>query len=261
MRKALARPKEGFSVKKPKMVLFDYGQTLCAEIGWSAERGNMAMLERAVCNPGWSVEEVTERSQALNAEIQSRVRTGGIGGLEIPSQSFQRLLYGAMGIEFDISPLEMEEVFWNGCSDCSAMPGAAEMLEELHARGIRTGVISNLSFSGEALRRRLDRFLPNNRFEFALASSDYAVRKPDKRLFQIALLKAGLAAEDVWYCGDNTVADVAGAAGAGLFPVWYTSDAETGYVRKPEYSTPPECEYLRIRRWAQLIEKIDALEK
>ncbi len=261
MRKALVHPKEGFPVKKPQMVLFDYGQTLCAEIGWSAERGNRAMLERAVRNPGWSLEEVSKRSQALTAEIQSRVRTGGIGGLEIPSQSFQRLLYGSLGIEFDMSPLEMEEVFWNGCSDCAAMPGAAEMLEGLHARGIRTGVISNLSFSGEALRRRLNRFLPDNHFELVMASSDYAVRKPDKRLFQIALVKAGLAAEDVWYCGDNTVADVGGAAGAGLFPVWYTSDSETGYVRKAEYSTPPECEYLRVRRWDQLIKTIDSLEK
>ena len=46
-------------------------------------------------------------------------------------------------------------------------------------------------------------------------------RKPNKRIFELALEKACLSPEDVWYIGDNYQCDVMGARNAGIFPVWY----------------------------------------
>lgn len=77
------------------------------------------------------------------------------------------------------------------------------MLDYINENGIRSAVISNLIWPGIALTERLNRLLPNNRFEFVMTSSDYFMRKPNRILFDIALQKAGVSADKVWYCGDN----------------------------------------------------------
>ena len=61
-----------------------------------------------------------------------------------------------------------------------------------------------------------------------MTSSDYLVRKPNPLLFEIALQKAGLCGEEVWYCGDNPKADIEGAAQVGIYPIWYDNDLEKG---------------------------------
>lgn len=71
--------------------------------------------------------------------------------------------------------------------------------------------------------------MPDSRFEFVIASSEYMVRKPNPRIFRLALQKAGLSPDRVWFCGDNVRADVEGAHAAGLFPVWY--EGESGRAR------------------------------
>ncbi len=53
------------------------------------------------------------------------------------------------------------------------------------------------------------------------------IRKPNRRLFEIALIKAGLEPGEVWFCGDSFAADVMGAHGAGIFPVLYEGFAES----------------------------------
>lgn len=97
------------------------------------------------------------------------------------------------------------------------MPYTDKMLDYLYKNGIHTAVISNLGWSGEALAERFDRLLPNNKFKFVIISSDYMYRKPSRVLFDIALNKAGLAADKVWYCGDSVTADIEGVYGAGFF--------------------------------------------
>jgi len=57
------------------------------------------------------------------------------------------------------------------------------------------------------LTNRINEFLPNNNFEFIIATSEYIFRKPHKRIYELALKKANLEAKDVWYCGDNAVCD------------------------------------------------------
>ena len=54
----------------------------------------------------------------------------------------------------------METVFWDAASIGAMMPETDKMLEYLRENGIRTAVISNLMWSGEALTKRLNRLLP-----------------------------------------------------------------------------------------------------
>ncbi len=53
-------------------------------------------------------------------------------------------------------------------------------------------------------------------FDAQIISSDYGFRKPDPRLFNMALEALGVAAEESVYIGDNAYRDVCGAQSAGL---------------------------------------------
>ena len=234
----------------PKMILFDYGHTLLYEPGWDSLRGNAALLEYAVKNDvGYTAADIQQQVETLLGPPLENVRKLGY---DITGQVFHRFLYGSLGIEFSLSPLEMEIVFWNGASAGALMPSADRMIDCVNRNGIRSAVISNLLWSGEALSSRLNRLLPQNRFEFVITSSDYLFRKPSRLLFELALRKAGLPAADVWYCGDNPQSDVNGAAQAGIFPVWY--DSATGRSPTDAIDRPkPECVHLHIREWDEMI--------
>lgn len=243
-------------MKYPKMIIFDYGHTLLWEPGWDSLNGNRELFKYVTKNPGkFTVEDVRPWAEEIfNGHIMS-VRDLGY---DVSGQVGDRVLYELLGIEFSLTPLDMETVFWDGASAGAVMPGAAEMLDRINSRGIRSAVISNLLWSGEALRRRFNRLLPNNRFEFVMTSSDYFFRKPSKILFEIAIRKSGLSPDEIWYCGDNPQIDAEGAACAGIFPVWYDNDTDDRPNRvKNEYV--PSCECLHIHEWNELIKCLDGL--
>ncbi len=153
----------------------------------------------------------------------------------------------------------METVFWNGASMGAVMPDADKMLDYINQNGIRSAVISNLLWSGAALTERLNRLLPNNQFAFVMTSSDYFMRKPNRILFDIALQKAGVSADEVWYCGDDPQADIEGAAQVGIYPVWYDNDTEKDYKdRNNEHL--PQCEHLHIHDWNELIDWLEKIK-
>lgn len=243
-------------MKYPEMIIFDYGHTLLYEPDWNSERGNNELLKYAVKNDnGCTTEDVKTLAEVVFGEHIEKVRNLGY---DISGQVGNHFLYDYLGIEFSLSPLEMETVFWNGASVGAVMPNADKMLDYLNSRGIRTAVISNLLWSGEALKERLNRLLPNNRFEFVITSSDYLFRKPNILLFKLALRKSGLKADDIWFCGDDVENDIVGAHNAGFYPIWYSNLKIKCDYRDVTHEKSPEFEHLHICEWEEFI---DILEK
>jgi putative hydrolase of the HAD superfamily len=242
-------------MKLPAMILFDYGHTLIAEPNFSSINGTRAVMEHTLRNPlGLSVEDVEEAT----LEIYRIHALGRDIGLELPHRAAQRLLYEYLQLELDISGCELELAYWEGASPCSAMPRVAEMLECVKSKGIRVGVVSNISFSGEALERRIHQVLPDFKPEFAIASSEYMVRKPNRLIFDLALSKARLSPDDVWHCGDSHSKDLAGANSAGIFPVWY-KDQTLNNPFADKIEALPDFEHLLINDWLEMIEILNGL--
>lgn len=241
----------------PKMILFDYGNTLLYEPGWDFDKGTAQLLNFITKNPNnYTLEDVKKAEQVLLGTHVENIRKMGY---DICGQNYHRALYEYLGISFSLTPLEMETVFWDGASAGAVMPNADKMLDYLNEAGIRSAVISNVLWSGDALTQRLNRLLPNNQFEFVMTSSDYFMRKPNRILFDIALQKAGLNAGDVWFCGDNPQADIEGSSQAGIYPVWYNNN--TGKEYKDDLNeTPQDCEYLYIQEWDELIALLEKLK-
>jgi 2-haloalkanoic acid dehalogenase type II len=57
-------------------------------------------------------------------------------------------------------------------------------------------------------------------FQFVVFSQDYGVEKPNPRLFQIAVEKAGCAKQQLLHVGDSLQDDVMGAINVGIKCVW-----------------------------------------
>ena len=242
----------------PKMILFDYGHTLLYEPGWDTARGNAELLKYATKNPDHcTLDDVSRAAELIYGEHIESIRKIGY---DIGSQIGNKVLYEYLGIEFSLTPQEMEKIFWNGASAGAIMPEADIMLDFLNQNGIRSAVISNTLMSGVTLSERLNRLLPGNEFEFVMTSSDYLVRKPNRILFDIALRKAGLRAGEVWYCGDNPQADIEGAAQAGIYPVWYENETEREYKDRSKESVP-KCEHLHICQWREMMDLLGSIPK
>ena len=242
---------------KPEMILFDYGHTLAAEPGYDSLRGTAAVMRHTIHNPqNLTTEQVDKFSADLFFGICGQVRELGA---EIHEMQFQRLMYEYLQIEFDVSLTEIELIYWDNAAPGEAMPYASELLKHLKKNGTRTGVISNIGFSGHALITRLNRLLPDNCFEFVIASSEYMIRKPNPMLFELALRKANLEAKDVWFCGDSPTADIVGASSVGIYPVWY-EDLMIENPFREKNSKKLDCEHLHIHDWQEMIAFLEMCE-
>jgi len=230
-------------MKLPKMIMFDYGQTLVDFKSFDPLKGTRAVLNQASYNPNnVSAEEVQSLANDLGSDI------GRENLLEIHNFAFQNYLYEYFGIGINKSSREVERIFENAAFKGEKTKNIEEFLKFLDSINIRTAVISNITFSGDSLKERINSYIPSNKFEFIIASSEYVFKKPHKRIFELALRKAKLNPKDVWYCGDNAVNDVDGASFCGIFPVWYKGALESWNKNIPESN----C--LEIKDWTELIE-------
>lgn len=244
------------TLRKPEMILFDYGHTLLHEPDFDLLRGERALFRHVISNP----DNVTpEQSHAFANELFARTNEFRKNGFEPHEIPLMRLKYEYLGIEFDVGIEQAEKILWDNTSAGERMPYVGELLECLERNGIRSGVISNIGWSGRALSERINRLLPENNFEFIMASSEYGFRKPDRLIFDTALKKAQLSAEKVWYCGDRIAADVIGAHGAGIFPVHYEELSVQNPFSEQNIGVPTDFEYLHIHSWREMIKILDGM--
>ena len=240
-------------MKLPKMILFDNGGTLMTvDPDFDSLRVTRAIIPHIIKNP---LELTAEQIDLSVQEVFREIQPLRAAGFELHEWMLAKLAYGRLGIEFDISMAEFERIIWDEMSPGAITPNIDKLIDYLNTVGIRTGVVSNVVFSGQALSDRLNRLIPNNEFEFVIASSEYAVRKPNISLFLIAAFKSGLSSDQIWYCGDNMANDVIGSHNAGMFPVLYEGIRPNN--RTANSSGPNEKEdfdFLRISDWEEMIE-------
>ncbi|MHB8127838.1 MAG: HAD family hydrolase [Mobilitalea sp.] len=96
--------------------------------------------------------------------------------------------------------------------------GAYEALNTFKDLNIRMAIITN--GDSQKQRGKLERFNLNHFFELVLVDTEVGFSKPDKRIFELALDKLSLQANEVWMVGDNLVWDIEGAGQLGIYSVW-----------------------------------------
>lgn len=231
----------------PKMILFDYGQTLIAEQKFNGIKGIEAVLPYATRNKyHLTAEQVQDRANEINQELgRFTSEKRHLLQTEIPNTMFMFYLYESLGIEIALDNDEMDTVFWNAAAPGAPTEHIKEFLNDLKKKGIRTGVISNIPYASSVVAERINRLLPENVFEFIITSSNYMFRKPNKRIFDLALEKAELQPSEVWYIGDQYECDVKGSLNAGMSPVWYVGAMDDSLYKEDK-------NILTIKDWNEL---------
>lgn len=125
-------------------------------------------------------------------------------------------------------------------------PDALEILRQLKDAGLTLGLVSNTFVPGEVLDDHLQREGLLEYLPVRVYSCDVHYRKPDPRIFQLALARTHLAPRETLFVGDALKADVAGANRAGMISVLKDPlDSHSGGRIVPRY---------RIRRLVELPE-------
>jgi HAD superfamily hydrolase (TIGR01509 family) len=104
----------------------------------------------------------------------------------------------------------------------SVPAGVPAALDRLRAAGRRLVVVSN---ANGTLRAQFARLGLDRHFDVLIDSCDEGVEKPDPRIFQLALQRAGARAETTLHAGDFYHVDVVGARAAGL-EAWLVDAAD-----------------------------------
>ncbi len=110
------------------------------------------------------------------------------------------------GLEKVRWPKELEKLY----------PESLDVLQSLHGR-YKLGIIANQSAGTE---ERLVQFGIRDYFDIIVSSAEEGVAKPDKRIFELALQRAGCTAAESCMVGDRLDNDIAPAAEMGMYTVW-----------------------------------------
>lgn len=125
-------------------------------------------------------------------------------------------------IPWDKRPLpDLLETHWNRVflHDCSILrDGAERVLETLRNAGMLLGIVTNGGAHNQ--NAKIDACGLRERVHTVVVSDEVGMRKPDRRIFELAVGRLGISAKDAWYVGDSPEKDVLGAAQADLMPVW-----------------------------------------
>lgn len=122
--------------------------------------------------------------QAVNKPLWVDYQNGAISALQLQHQRFQ-----GWSERLDVTPGALNEAFLNAMAEiCAPLPGAISLLDSLKGN-VKLGIITN-GFT--ALQQiRLERTGLRDHFDALVISEQVGVPKPDPRIFDYALEKAG----------------------------------------------------------------------
>ena len=191
-------------------IWFDLGYTLLYK-----EREGLFARILDGCGAERSMDEI-DRAFHLTDKLFMRHFPGFLGR---PAHEFMPLYFGFLCRRLDlhgdlVSLLATWMEAWKGeTGGWKAYSCVAPVLDELGARGIRLGVISNWDLSARPILQDCGLL---DRFEVVVISSEVGVTKPHEQIFRIALERAGIDASNCLYVGDNYYDDTVGAEAVGM---------------------------------------------
>ena len=112
------------------------------------------------------------------------------------------------GVVLDENEVEKRfKLYWSNYEKgVGLFPDARGILENLRQHKIKTGLISNGDTSNQYWKLNKEKL--TDYFNPIIISGEVGVSKPDLRIFEIALEKAGAEKESSWYIGDSPVHDI-----------------------------------------------------
>ena len=106
-------------------------------------------------------------------------------------------------------------------------PDVVSTLKSFRELGIRMGIISNTTNPEFIKEEELCRTGLSTYFEFAIFSSSTPYRKPHPSIFNAAISRLNLEAENILFVGDDLKIDVMGAQSVGMPTAWLNREGSS----------------------------------
>jgi putative hydrolase of the HAD superfamily len=168
-----------------------------------------------------------------------------------------QVVFGMAGIESDHEALTEHTLqrFW-ALENWAVFPDVVPAIRRLLERGVRVLALSNASSElvGFLEQIGLARYLDG-----MIVSAIEGTRKPDRRIFQRALDRAGVTGSEAVHVGDMYLEDVLGARGLGIRPFLMERGPCAMFPGHPE--TVPEEAASHVEIVRSLDEVLTALER
>ena len=130
---------------------------------------------------------------------------------------------------------------------------AIPTLEKLKSRGYRLGMISNTS-DDRNVQAIVDRVRLRRFFDTIVTSAALGIRKPDTRIFRVALDHFRVHPEAAVLVGDSLEADVLGANQSGIYSIWITRRAQV--PGEGEFAIQPQAVITALSQIPDLLVEI-----
>ncbi len=223
-----------------KAVIFDLGHTLIDYYhDWAGpeERIVSRLYSLATDTGGRTQEPEFRRSVLATLEGNRDLKLQDM--LEIPLERVLDRIFSSAGCRVDEGLIQDGmELFYEALKeDRRLVPGTLEMLQRVRDRGCSIGLISDVAWGlpSEYPLRDMKHFRLETYFDDMIFSSDIGLRKPNPRMFKMAMFNLGADRNESMYIGNSLQADVKGAKSVGMKAVLKKS----GYFQ-PDDSIVPD---------------------
>jgi len=201
-----------------RAVFFDAGETLVHPHPTFPD-----LFSKVLAREGYDVdtEVIRERIHIVSDRFAHAAETNELWTTTPErSRAFWHDVYGIFFRELGISDANglIDTVYaeFTDLANYALFEDVVPMLRRLRNAGLRLGVISNFE---EWLERLLDQLGVGEYFDVRVISGVEGMEKPDPRIFELAMSRAGVDAGSSVHVGDSPTFDVEPAAALGMLPV------------------------------------------
>jgi len=215
-----------------KAVIFDFGGTLFSYEGAVQRRGGRARMLAEWA--GYTSDDMGPVVAAVRSGVARSAELHFSKPYYLHRDFFAdsgRFAAEAIGGSLtDEQALEWAVLMNGGLGQAVApRPGLYEMLQALRDRGVHVGSASNADC--DQFESMVDALEVRHLFDSLLCSEDAQSCKPDQRIFQIALERAGCAPHEAIFVGDTPDHDIVGAERAGMRTLLIEERTELAFHR------------------------------
>ena len=208
-------------IQLPEAIILDLDDTIIDDSGGVDACWEQACHEAALriegLDPGALHEAIEERRDWYWAD-PVRHREGRLD-LRAASTLIVEQALGVMGYDRPGAGAEIANRYRDLREERLVLfPGAIEAIEWLRAQGIRLGMATNGSATGQ--RAKIDRFGLEPYFERIIVEGEFGLGKPHREVYEALFAALGAEPARTWSVGDNLDFDVGGPQEFGAFGIW-----------------------------------------
>lgn len=206
-----------------KAVIFDFIGTLTHVTEYNREKSKLK-LYKSLVKAGFNVAEKEFLDAYDQAYEECRLKRYN-ELVEVTDAVWVTEALKRLGFQADPADVQLKAAissFYEDYFNSLKLNECTEQLLRQASRQYKTGLISNFTYA-PVIHAAMRKLKVNWFFNVALVSQDVGWRKPSKKIFQEALKRLDVKAEEAVYVGDCPMEDIGGASAMGMNTIFVPS--------------------------------------